>query len=75
MAQVVQSMPRPKYGPIQHDFLDWMDGQIWQLDRGTDFTCEPESMRRQLNRYAKSKGLTLEVHQDSRAGSVWVRRL
>lgn len=39
----------------------WMDGHIWQLTAGEDFTCKPGSFAIQARRAARERGMRLRI--------------
>jgi hypothetical protein len=44
----------------KHDWDSWLDGQIWELEAGTDFTSKPSSLRASAVKQAGNKGKSLK---------------
>jgi len=62
MAAVLGSFPPGPRGraPI-YPWDRWLDGQVWELEHGQDFTLDRESFRRAAQVIARRRGLTLKT--------------
>jgi hypothetical protein len=48
-------------------YIDWdkvLDGGVYQLEAGTDYTCRQETVRRQAQRQARDRGKTVRFGKD-----------
>lgn len=57
MARVVDSMPTDSVA--KYPWSEWLDGQVWELTAGEDFTVSPKDLRAMA--YAKGQRLGLPV--------------
>ena len=51
MAHILDTFPDdggPMNGRVQYPWGDWLDGQVWQLNRGVDFSSTPAEFRSQV---------------------------
>lgn len=56
MARVVTQVPAPRYYD-RYPWHEWLDGQLWELSRDTDFNDPVEALRKYAWSAAKSRGL------------------
>lgn len=52
----------------RHDLYpwdQWMDGSIWQVERGSDFHSDPESFRTGLHQKASKHNMKVRTQVDS----------
>ncbi len=45
----------------QYPWGEWLDGNIWKLTAGVDFTCKPGSMRTNTWKAAKAHGVSVRT--------------
>lgn len=50
--------PKPK-----HDWKSWLNGSPWLLEQGVDYDCKDASMKYQVYREAKKRGLKVTISQ------------
>jgi hypothetical protein len=55
MAEVINSFP-PTKTQSRYPWDQWLDGQIWQLAAGEDFTSKPETFRQNAAGQAQRRG-------------------
>jgi hypothetical protein len=48
-------------GHRSYDWATWLDGTVYELERGVDFDVLPESMRSAVHYAALSRGLTVKT--------------
>ena len=48
-------------GRSRYPFDEWLDGSIWKLKQGEDFSSERSSMRTRLHTEATKRGLKVSV--------------
>lgn len=58
MAKVVGGLPGRKTSE-KYPWDKWLDGRVWRLDRGEDFTQNIEAMRNAIRRAAVARGKTV----------------
>lgn len=75
MAERIEEFP----AGTRHPWGEWLDGQVWKLTPGVDFTASTESMRVSAHRAAARRGvrvratceggdLILQAYNDERGG-------
>lgn len=60
MAKVVKDFPGTKRGGT-YPWDKWLDGQVWELTRGKDFTVSIVNFRSMVYCESKRRGLTARV--------------
>lgn len=60
MAKVLKEYKFARHGSYHWD--EWLDGRIYRLIAGEDFTATPYSFRTHGYKLAKQKGLALRCH-------------
>lgn len=50
----------------KYDWDSWLNGKIWELERGVDFEIDPSGMRTACYLMAKRRGLNLTVHMSDK---------
>lgn len=64
MAKVVTELPKRKGGgkgrAEKYNYDEWLDGQIWQLEEGTDFEVNKMSFMTSVRGAAKKRDLKLK---------------
>lgn len=66
MAKVIDALPardNGRKGKSKYPWATWFDGQVWQLESGTDFTAKRDALRQQAYRAAKNRGLVLQIRK------------
>lgn len=58
MAKVVGHLPGRKTAE-KYPWDKWLDGRVWRLDKGSDFTSSVEAMRGAARRAAVNRGKTI----------------
>jgi hypothetical protein len=53
----MSSFPATQGRPQVYPWDEWTNGEIWDLDYGRDFFCEPKSFRTLVHRTAQVYGL------------------
>jgi hypothetical protein len=48
-------------GTGKYDWDIWLNGDIWQLEPGEDFTCKPNGLKQQCYGKASKRGLKVRV--------------
>lgn len=69
MAERLESFP-VRVGPggiPKHPWEEWLDGSVWRLTQGEDFTCKMQSLRVQANARATARGQRLRAVIDHEA--------
>lgn len=64
MAKKVKEWPwqgRSRGLGVKYPYDKWMDGSIWMITKGEDFTCTANSMRSALFSAAKERGLKVRT--------------
>ena len=61
MASVVDRMPEEYETRRKYDWNEWLDGQVWELVAGTDFTVPVRSMAAQVYQAAVRRGIAVRV--------------
>lgn len=67
MAERLESFQFVGVGRPMYPWTEWMDGSIWRIRRGVDFTCSIPSMRSSLIQRARRYGV--KVRTTAEAGS------
>jgi hypothetical protein len=69
MAKKLDAMPVVKSGSQanRYPWDEWLNGEVWQLERGTDFIPESSVFATFANRKVRDAGLALRV---SRQGNL-----
>ena len=57
MAKVMKRFDFPTSRRMRYPWDDWLDGQIWELERGKDFVVGLDQMRKNAYNAAWSRGL------------------
>jgi hypothetical protein len=72
MAEKLASFPKPeRHGPSEmYPWDEWLDGSIWKLVRGDDFTTKTKSFQYQV--YAKAARRDVNVRVSVRDGNTLV---
>lgn len=73
MATVVSCLPRPRALVVKHSVERYLDGQVWRLVRGEDYTTA-SALRATLYRLASSTS-TLQVTVQVRRNEDGVREV
>ena len=55
MARVISSFP-PATTRTRYPWDQWLDGQVWELVAGEDFTAKPETIRQSASSQATKRG-------------------
>lgn len=63
MAQQVDSFDFGKQS-AKYNWDEYMDGNIWRLQHGTDFTAKPSSVIASARKYASKNNKTLQIRTD-----------
>lgn len=73
MAKVVKQFPEKGSlnGRSIYPWQRWMDGRIWELRQGKDFTPKPMNFSQQV--YMKAKQLKVKAHTAVRGNRVYVQ--
>jgi hypothetical protein len=61
MASVVDRMPEKYETRRKYDWDNWLDGQVWELVDGVDFTVPVRSMAAQVYQAAVRRGIGVSV--------------
>lgn len=61
MAEVVDGDTFPEDPRTTYPWVKWLDGQIWRLLPGVDFTVSAESFRSLAGQTARKRGLRLRT--------------
>jgi len=48
----------------RYPWTEWLDGRVWQLEAGVDFTCRPHGFTTAVRNNAKKVGAAVNVHID-----------
>lgn len=48
----------------KYPWAEWLDGNVWSLDAGDDFTCTSESLRTTIYAAAKKRGVSVNTFVD-----------
>lgn len=72
MATRTDSFPNHPRGP-NYAWDTWLDGSIWQLTRGEDFTIPARSFSASVYKEAKRSGVRVRVNV--RGDNVYIQRL
>lgn len=60
MADPITTWPG-RSSSAKYPWNEWLDGQIWSLVQGTDFTGPPNNMRNAASAAAKVRGLKIRT--------------
>lgn len=63
MARVRKNFQFPSSRRMKYSWDKWLDGQVWELDRGTDYQVGTEQMRRNVYSAAWSRGIRVRTHR------------
>jgi hypothetical protein len=63
MAKVLKTFDFVGSRSNRYDWAAWSDGSIWQLTKGEDFDCKPQTVGTQARGYAKKNGLSVRISQ------------
>ena len=67
MATVLRSFDWARTGrqqdsrTVAYPWDDWLDGRIWRLDPGKDFTCPPKSLESVIRTTANRRGVRVHI--------------
>lgn len=61
MARVLEDFDFRKRPHSRHPWDTWLDGQVWELRQGVDFSSEPPNMRGAAHAAAAKRGLTVRT--------------
>lgn len=62
MAKVVKEIPNIRQmGPQKYPWNKWLDGRVWQLNGGKDFTSKPSGMAQQAYSAARKMGVKVQT--------------
>jgi hypothetical protein len=61
MAEVLDGFPKGNRKGKRNDpkWNQWLDGRVWKLVRGVDFSCAPQSFRANAHSRAECRGLKI----------------
>ena len=67
MAEVIEDMPFDSSNAKKYPWDEWLDGRIWKLTRGSDFSISAVNMRTTIYARALRRGLraSVSVKEDS----------
>lgn len=51
------------HGLAIYPWHKWFDGRVWELRRGEDFRCSPESFRATVMRTARERGCKVRTRK------------
>jgi hypothetical protein len=60
MAQTVENMPPGPGERAKYPWGDWLNGEVWELVKGEDFTINPMTMMRSAHAKARYDGLKVK---------------
>ena len=72
MAEVVESMPVDRMCKVTYHWDEWLDGRVWKLVVGVDFTCSFKSMRNHCYVAARNRHKRVTVRTDGN-GTVYLQ--
>jgi hypothetical protein len=55
MARVIENSPARRI-PISYPWDEWLDGRVWELVAGDDFSSKPETIRQNAAVQAQRRG-------------------
>lgn len=70
MAKRLDSFPFHKSRAGKYPWDQWLNGETWQLTKGTDFETDLEIMRRATRTEAIKRGLNVHTSVDKNRGQV-----
>ena len=71
MAQVINTMPEARKGrPPIYPWAEWLDGRVWVLTQGEDFSVSLQSMGVMVRDAAAKHGKKATVLRDTEAGTI-----
>lgn len=71
MAKVIEAFDfRVRHVHWSYDWDSWLNGQIWQLEEGVDYTCKSSSIRLLAIGAAKRRKLRVHVSVNGKTGVV-----
>ena len=44
-----------------YDWDNWLNGDVWLIEKDADFTCDPNSFRSQVDIAARARGLRVRT--------------
>ena len=62
MAKTVKAMPESKRAS-RYPWSEWLNGEVWELEPGVDFDCDPDSMRQQMYQAAAAADLSATTRE------------
>jgi len=78
MARVVDALPRSRAGggagPI-YPWDEWLDGRVWELTAGEDFTIRIDSMRSSASSFSRKIGRTVRTRVNADKTLLFVQAL
>lgn len=63
----------PIHGNTKQDWPKLLDGKIYELEAGTDFTCKPQSFRSLALGQARKRGGTVTTHIVKETGNIVIQ--
>ena len=63
MAETVEQMPELPADTGKYPWSTWLDGQVWKLVPGTDFTCGISTMHGNVKMASWSRGIPVTVRR------------
>lgn len=63
MAEKLKTWPKniESGGRVQYDWDLWLNGEIWKITQGKDFTCKLESLQSYVHLAARQRGLSVRT--------------
>ena len=64
MAEIVDELPERKGKSNKYPWKDWLNGKVWKLTQGTDFTCSSQTFRGMVYSASHRKGLKVITREE-----------
>lgn len=61
MARRLDALPSRNNGRAIYPWGEWLDGSIWELTQGEDFTCALQGFRNMVHQAAHRRNLTAHI--------------
>ena len=61
MSRVLKDYDWSESRRMKYPWNDWLDGRVWEIERGEDFVVDAEQMRKNIYNAAWTRGLAVRT--------------